>query len=204
MTASIAPGAVTFGDRGEICVRARDFHVSSVDVLGADDGWRARASLGVAVDAWRSARASVVQSMSSRGSASLDQLSSTGSSLLQQCHSSVASFTAAVGSPCLASHVHCDTARHWLGAVKNFPAVLYCFAYYRRARRCASRMGRICPPSLKRTIIIASPCMLPSFTIRCAQMLYTGMLWFLTRISWPIFWDLGFRLWPLSPNPNFA
>ena len=63
----IAPGSVIFGDRG-----ARDLHVDSVGVLGADDDFRTRASLGVAVDAWRSARVSVTQSIPSRGSASLD------------------------------------------------------------------------------------------------------------------------------------
>ena len=120
---SIAPGSVTFGDTVEFCVRARDFHAASVDVLGADDGLCARDSLGVAVDAWRSARASVAQSMSSRASASLDQLASARSSLLQPCHGSVPSFTAAVGSSCLAPHNHCDTVHHWFRAVKKFPAI---------------------------------------------------------------------------------
>ena len=71
----IAPGSVIFGDRGEVCVRARDSHVCSVSVLGADDDSRARASLDVAVDAWRSARASVIHSMASTGSACLVSVS---------------------------------------------------------------------------------------------------------------------------------
>ena len=119
----IAPGSVAFGERGYLCVRARSSHSGYVGVLGADDDFPSRISLGVAVDTWRSARASVVQSMSSSGSASLDQLASAGSSLLHQCHGSVAAFTAAIGSSCLAPHIHCDTVRHWFGVAKNFHAI---------------------------------------------------------------------------------
>ena len=111
------------GTWGDFCVRARDLHVGFSGVLGADDDLRASASLGVDVDAWRSTRANVVQSMSSRDSAGVDQFASAGSSLLQQRHSSVASFNAAAGSSCLAPHIHCNTVRHWFGVVKNNPAV---------------------------------------------------------------------------------
>ena len=100
------------GDRGEVCIRALDSHVGSVSVLGADDDSRAHASLGVAVDAWRSARASVVHSMASTGSVRIDQFARADPFLLQQCHGSVASFSAAVGSSCLAPHILCNTVRH--------------------------------------------------------------------------------------------
>ena len=91
--------------------------------MGADDGWRARVSLGVAVDARSSLRAGVVQSMSSGGSVSLDQLPSVGSSLLQPCHGSVASFSAVVGSSYLAPHIHCDSVVVVLTLTRHYNAV---------------------------------------------------------------------------------
>ena len=197
----IAPGSVTFGDRGDFCVRARNFHAGSVGELRAGDDLLSRSLLGVAVDTWRSERARV-KSMASSGSASLDWLASAGSSLLQQCHGSVASVTAAVGSSCLAPHIHCDIVRHWFGIVKKFLLFLYCFVCYHLARRCASHGGGICLRSLRMVIIPASPLMMPLFTTRCAPTLYTGVPWFLIRVSRPKFWGLGCRLWPLSSEPK--
>ena len=66
---------------------------------------RARGLRGFEVDAWCAARASVVRSVSSTGSANLDQIASVGSSLLRRCHDTVDLFVAAVGSACLAPYI---------------------------------------------------------------------------------------------------
>ena len=198
----IAPGSVSFEDRGKVCVRAQNSHVGSVSVSGVDDDSRARASLGVAVDAWRMTRASVVHSMGSTASASLDQLASAGSFLLQQYHGRVASFTACgrrIFVPRAASSLR-YSGRHWFGDVKKFPAISL-------SLRVLSPGSPVCVPrradlssdlaygnhpsvALRRTMT--------SFTIRFAQTLSTGVPWFLT------FLGVGCRLWPLSSNANFV
>ena len=165
---------------------------------------RARDSLGVAIDAWRSARASVDHSIAPTGSSSLDQLASAGPFLLQQCYDSVAFFTAAVGFSCLAPHIHCDTVRHWFGAVKTFPAISLLLRVLSPGSTVCVARGGICLRSLHTAITPASPRTMTLFTIRCAQTLTTGVPWFLIRVSRPTFLGLGFRLWPLSSNPNFA
>ena len=66
------------------------------------------------------------------------------------------------------------------------------------------RGGAICRRSLRTAITPVLPCTMTLFTIRFAQALSTGMPWFLIRVSRPTFVGFGFRLWPLSSNPNFA
>ena len=129
----------------------------------------------------------MVQSMSSSGSASLDQFASVGSSLLQQCHGSAASFTAAVGSSCLAPHIHCDTVRHWFGAVKKFPAIslLLCVLSpgspvgVARGGDLSSELAYGNHPSVASHAAVAHDKV-------CTDVIH--VLWFLVRVLRPTFW----------------
>ena len=82
------------------------------------------------------------------------------------------------------------------GPSRNSLLSLYGFVCYRRARRCESRVGGTCLRSLHTAITAVSLRMPPLFTIRCAQMLYTGVLWFFrSRFAADI---LGLRVSPLA------
>lgn len=172
---------MAFGDRGDLCVRARN--------SGEGDYLLSRVSLGFTVDTWRSARASFVQSMASSGSASLDQFGSAGSSLLHHCHRNVANLTLAVGSSCLLPHVHCDTVGDWfltLTVSSRYFSTAWCVVAGSGGVRRAG--GGFFSSACVRIIIPALLLIISLFKTRCAQTLYTGVLWFSLRVGRPTFW----------------
>ena len=129
------------------------------------------------------------------------QLARAGSFLLQECHGNVASLTAAVGSSCLAPHIHDDTVRHWFGDVKKFPAIF-------QLLRVLSPGSSVCVARVEDLFSELAYGNHPSVASHdddkvCADVIH-GRAWFLIRVSRPTFLGFGFCLWLLSSNPNFA
>ena len=149
---NLAPGSVAFGDRGNYGERVPQCPFGSTRIVGAgvavargdtdsiserlrgsglDSGCEhgatgselARTRLDATVEASCAAQDSVANSVSSIGSANLDQVASVGSSLLRACNDSVKVLTSAVGSARFAPHIYPHTVRHWIDNVKKLPGV---------------------------------------------------------------------------------
>ena len=85
----MTPGSVPFSKKGTgVGVRASYLPVDTVGAQGAVGDMRLNALRKDEVDTWLAAREVMVQAVSERGSASLDQVASLSSSLLRQCQCS--------------------------------------------------------------------------------------------------------------------
>lgn len=104
-----------------VCASAQGFPVELVRVLGADS------SQGIAVEAWRSAQARVVQLVSPRRSSSLDQVAVEGSSTLGHCTGGVDLFPPTVGPAFLVSQAILVLFVNGSGPSRSFQRCLNCF-----------------------------------------------------------------------------
>lgn len=104
---ALASGSANSGeqDMGVVCGRALCLPVDTA-CRRADDLGRASSFLNDALGVYLRARAEVVQSVSSSGSASLEHFATVSSHLLRQCHGSVPLSTSTAGSAIFAPHIN--------------------------------------------------------------------------------------------------